>query len=63
MSQWIEHDGSKCPVNGETVIEVRFRRDLMPWIPNVPTAASKFRWTHKNIAGDVVAYRIPDPSP
>ena len=50
---WIEWHGGDCPVDGETMVEVRLR---IGWTEKV-TAANAF-WGHGDERGDIVAYRI-----
>ncbi len=55
---WIAHDGSECPVDGDTVVEVKFKNN--EW---VRATASKLDWlnTRKDDL-DIIAYRIVQPA-
>lgn len=59
MSEWIEHRGLTCPVDGKTMVQVRIRcrteRDVEQQKPQ-PAEWWK-RWTHNGGPGDIVAWR------
>lgn len=54
MSEWIEHDGSGCPVAGNTLVHVKFRgrTDTARFL------AKYLSWVHNDLRSDIVAYRI-----
>lgn len=52
---WIEWHGGDCPVDGETMVEVKY--SSLPIDPHVASAGG-WRWDHKGMPADVTAYRI-----
>lgn len=54
---WIPWSGGKCPVSGHTVVEVRFRTKAKQ-----SARADHYWWTHGELPGDIIAYRIAKPS-
>lgn len=60
MTDWIEHTGDTCPVDPETVVEVRIKygTSIIDWSP--PRPAHRFRWTP---VPDITHYRIITPAP
>ena len=52
---WVKWGGGKCPVPGDTVVEVKYcDASVSPYI----WQAEAFWWTHKGSAHDIAAYRI-----
>lgn len=65
MDVWVEHDGGEMPVDGETVVIVRFRdgrqeeiREQMRAVWWSPIAGSRDHWKSTGAGSDIVAYRI-----
>jgi hypothetical protein len=52
---WIKHDGDECPVDGETLVEVRIR-DSEEYPQQ--DRADGWDWNYNGISGDIIAYRI-----
>ena len=59
MTDWIEHTTDTCPVDPETVVEVRVKHgaSIVDWSP--PRPARRFRWPDPCITH----YRIITPAP
>ena len=59
MTDWIEHTTDTCPVDPETVVEVRVKHgaSIIDWSP--PRPARRFRWADPCITH----YRIITPAP
>lgn len=60
---WIEHDGGPMPVDGETIVRVRFRDGIEGGL--VRGKVWKMRpdqWRHRNSPYDIIAYR-KEPTP
>lgn len=55
---WTEWRGGVCPVDGETMVVVKFRDESMH---KKPTPALTYRWTNEKCYGDIIAYRIVKP--
>ena len=58
MTDWIEHTTDSCPVDPETVVEVRVKHgaSIVDWSP--PRPARRFRWADPCITH----YRIVTPA-
>lgn len=56
MTDWIEHTGDTCPVDPETVVEVRYGSGLVE-----KDRANGFLWWMRNPAG-IKHYRIVTPA-
>lgn len=56
---WIEWDGGECPVNGDTVVEVKYRNPFPGHINN--RQGCYFSWSHEGDDGDIIAYRLHQP--
>ncbi len=58
MTDWIEHTTDTCPVDPETVVEVRIKHgaSIIDWSP--PRPARRFRWSDPCITH----YRIITPA-
>jgi len=52
MGDWIKHDGGACPVDGDTIVEVRFKDGFK----GMPTPAAYLGWTDS-----IIAYRVIEP--
>lgn len=55
---WIRHRGGKCPVDGNTVVDIRCRNGRV----HEGEPAYQFIWKHSNDIGDAIAYRIHKPT-
>lgn len=54
MTEWTDWPGGECPVDGDAVVEVRYRAGIAE-----RGGASEFRWSHwLDGSGDIVAYRV-----
>lgn len=52
---WTEWNGGACPVSNPNVkIDVRFRNG----VEHRKTFAGDWRWSHRNVDSDIVAYRV-----
>lgn len=58
--EWIEWTGGKCPVDGKTKVQVRFR---VADGSDEGSPAYALRWTHTDSWGDIIAYRIIEQQP
>ncbi len=56
MSEWIEWNGGDCPVDRETVVEVRYRN--LPDLKDPPREAIHWRWIQWGKDDDIIAYRV-----
>ena len=61
MTDWIAWIGGKCPVEPETVVEVRLRGPYE--VP--PAPAGRFRWdcVTGNLSAEIVGYRVVNDNP
>ena len=55
---WIRRRGGKCPVDGDTVVDIRCRNGRV----HEGEPAFQFIWKHSNDIGDAMAYRIHKPA-
>lgn len=53
---WIQWAGGECPVDGDAVVEVKYRKPT-PYQYNNDRAGD-FSWAHDGIDGDIIAYRL-----
>ena len=53
---WISWDGGECPVDGDVVVDVKFRAQGQADLDG--DVADNFRWEHFSNGADVVAYRL-----
>jgi hypothetical protein len=60
-SDWIEHDGGKCPIIGSVGVELKFRDGLTSDGHAYP--ADIIGWVHINCADDIIAYRVVKSCP
>ncbi len=58
MSEWIEWKGGECPVNENTLVQVRLNDGCDLPFPPKGFRAGAFRWSKRNSLGDIIAYRI-----
>lgn len=68
MSEWIEHDGKGMPVDGDTLVYVKFSDGDDDSKCKRPMTASYWRhnWNRPEApfhGSDIVAYRIHEPTP
>lgn len=54
MSEWIRWNGGICPVQKETVVDVRWRDGGL----GLGKCSDFWAWDHQNGPYDIVAYRI-----
>lgn len=58
-SDWIEHDGGRCPVDPQTPVMCRTRDgDEDARFPCIGTAGD-LSWSHNGGEADIIAFRIP----
>lgn len=57
---WIDWPGGECPVEGSTLVEVKYRNELPYHIKGI-NAAGKWNWRHDDHNGDIIAYRLHQP--
>lgn len=55
---WINWDGGECPVEEDTLVDVRFRNGA----DDRNIEANHLRWSHKNLTADIIAYRLQKPT-
>lgn len=53
---WIDWHGGECPVDSDTIAEVKYRNPNPFQFNN--DRAGDFTWSHDGNAGDIIAYRI-----
>lgn len=53
---WISWRGGECPVDGDVVVDVKFRAQVQADLDG--DIADNFRWEHFSNGADVVAYRL-----
>ncbi len=56
---WIEWAGGECPVDGDAIVEVKYRKSNPYQFNN--DRAGDFTWSHHGIDGDIIAYRLQQP--
>ncbi|XGI80205.1 hypothetical protein ACED16_25410 [Enterobacter hormaechei] len=56
---WISWCGGECPVDGDMVVDVRFRAQGQADLDG--DVADNFRWEHFSNGADIVAYRLHKP--
>jgi hypothetical protein len=54
---WIEHEGGKCPVPPDKLVEVQFKNGNHT---RFPAEARSFMWAHSGEWHDIVKYRVVD---
>ena len=57
---WIEWKGGECPVDSEAIVEVKYRKPN-PYQYNNDRAGD-FAWSHDGFDGDIIAYRLQQPT-
>ncbi|ARM70437.1 hypothetical protein FDH43_gp32 [Escherichia phage vB_EcoM_ECOO78] len=55
---WIDWHGGECPVDSDTIVEVKFRKPSPLHFSN--DRAGDFVWSHHGSSGDIIAYRLVD---
>lgn len=53
---WIEWGGGECPVDGDAVVDVKFKSQGQN--TDGEALASQYYWDHRNQPGDIIAYRL-----
>ena len=53
---WIDWHGGECPVDSDTIVEVKYRNPSPLHFNN--DRAGDFTWSQDGNAGDIIAYRI-----
>ena len=56
---WIGWAGGECPVDGDAIVEVKYRKTNPYQFNN--DRAGDFTWSHHGIDGDIIAYRLQQP--
>lgn len=56
---WIDWPGGECPVDGDAIVEVKYRKTNPYQFNN--DRAGDFTWSHHGIDGDIIAYRLQHP--
>ena len=56
---WTLWQGGECPVDGDAIVEVRYRKTNPYQFNN--DRAGDFTWSHHGIDGDIIAYRLQQP--
>lgn len=56
---WISWPGGECPVDGDAIVEVKYRKTNPYQFNN--DRAGDFTWSHHGIDGDIIAYRLQHP--
>lgn len=56
---WIEWAGGECPVDGDAIVEVKYRKPSPLNFNN--DRAGDFSWSHHGFGGDIIAYRLQQP--
>lgn len=56
---WINWAGGECPVDGDAIVEVKYRKTNPYQFNN--DRAGDFTWSHHGIDGDIIAYRLQHP--
>lgn len=57
---WIQWAGGDCPVDSDAIVEVKFRNPSRNKFNN--DRAGDFNWSHDGIDGDIIAYRLQQPT-
>lgn len=52
---WIPWSGGDCPVYKHALVDVKFRSGK---IGDTPEMAEDWSWSHENLTGDIVAYKV-----
>lgn len=57
---WIQWAGGECPVDSDAIVEVKYRKPNPYQFNN--DRAGDFNWSHDGIDGDIIAYRLQQPT-
>lgn len=57
---WIQWSGGDCPVDSDTIVEVKYRKPSPLHFNN--DRAGDFNWSHDGVGGDIIAYRLQKPT-
>lgn len=57
---WIDWHGGECPADGDAIVEVKYRKPNPCQFNN--DRAGDFSWAHDGIDGDIIAYRLKQPT-
>lgn len=57
---WIEWTGGKCPVDSDTIVDVKYRKPDR-YLFNSDRAGD-FYWSHEGFGCDIIAYRLQKPT-
>lgn len=57
---WIDWHGGDCPVDSDAIVEVKYRKPNQYQFNN--DRAGDFTWSHDGIYGDIIAYRLRQPT-
>ncbi len=57
---WIQWAGGECPVDGDAIVEVKYRKPNPYQFNN--DRAGDFAWAHDGFDGDIIAYRMHQPT-
>lgn len=57
---WIQWAGGDCPVDSDAIVEVKFRNPSLNKFNN--DRAGDFTWSHDGFGGDIIAYRLQQPT-
>lgn len=57
---WIQWAGGECPVDSDAIVEVKYRKPNQYQFNN--DRAGDFTWSHDDIDGDIIAYRLQKPT-
>lgn len=57
---WIQWAGGECPVDSDAIVEVKYRKPNQYQFNN--DRAGDFTWSHDGFGGDVIAYRLQQPT-
>ena len=56
---WIDWAGGECPVDSDTIVEVKYRKPNPYQLNN--DRAGDFTWSHDGSGDDIIAYLLPHP--
>lgn len=56
---WIDWHGGECPVDSDTIVEVKYRKPNPYQLNN--DRAGDFTWSHDGSGDDIIAYLLPHP--
>ena len=57
---WIQWAGGECPVDSDAIVEVKYRKPNQYQFNN--DRAGDFTWSHDGFDGDIIAYRLQQPT-